>query len=313
MKVTVIVLVVLGIVAAMCAVLLVNVLPGMLKGEDRANKLKVLVAARSIPIHTELKTEDVREAEIDLAQEAGFYAKPNAYMTDLINVVGKTVSADFSEGQAITKDKIITDPDRAAILRALKPGMRAYPVRLTGDQIVAGLLTPGCFVDVLVTSAMRGGRSAGNAKGEAVSKTFLERIKVIAVKGALAGGSRDEEGKPKRQDSRSGGWTVTLLVDTAQAEALQLATNRGGISLTLRNPTDEEPVNSKGTVWDSTKIGILGGFFDDTVKGRERSGSAEEGGFVEEGRSTSSVEVRRGREKTFEEVPNAKQSDAQAK
>jgi Flp pilus assembly protein CpaB len=81
-------------------------------------------------------------------------------------------------------------------------------------------------------------------------------------------------------------------VNTAQAEALQLATKEGDISLTLRNPTDETPVASKGTVWDSSKIGIMGGFFDDTVQQDDNNTG-----------STRLVEVYRGSERSDTKVP----------
>lgn len=306
MKVTIAILVVLGLVAAMCTVMLVNVIPDILaKEQDKKNEISVFVAARNIPAHTELAKEDVVLKTIDLAKEGGYYANPGIYLTELINVVGKTVSEDIPVETPITRDKIITDLDLATILKALKPGMRAYPVRLSDDQIVGGLLFPGCFVDVLVASSTPQGR--GGTKGEAVSKTFLERVKVIAVKGELSSPNQTEEGKTSSGRARgSGGWTVTLLVDTAQAEALQLATSKGEISLTLRNPLDADPVLSKGTVWDPSKIGVFGGFFDSSL---EKSASSDNSV------SSISVQVIKGPKVSYEEVQesgNTEESPATA-
>jgi pilus assembly protein CpaB len=303
MKVTIVILIILGLVAAMSAVLLVNILPGVIAGqESRTNEITVLVAARDIPAYTDLTNEDLTEEIIDLAQEPDEYANPNLYLTKAINVVGKTIKEPISAGQAIMKNKIITDPVQAAIFKDVQPGMRAFPVRLSSDQIVGGLLEPGCYVDVLVTSATRA--SARNVRGEAVSKTFLERVKVIAVNAEVVKSGMDEEGRAPQAPPRNAGWTVTLLVNTTQAEALQLAISRGDISLSLRNPLDEEPVDSKGTVWDSSKIGILGEFFDESIQEETTKETTDEQTDTtvkkEPKRSTLSIQVIEG-SKVYEE------------
>lgn len=303
MKLTIVVLVVLGLVAAMCAVLLVNLWPVIFSDEDKTVKreITVLVATHAIPIHTELKSGDFEQGMIDLSQQAGDYANANAYYRDPIYVLGRVVNSDISAGQAITKDKVITDPDIATVLKALKPGMRAVSVRLSGDQISGGLLYPGCFVDVLAQFSTRGG-SSGNSGGEAVSKIFLERIKVIAVKGELAAQTQLEaEGKtsgPKKTPGGSG-LTITLVVATEQVESLQLATERGSISLTLRNPLDDIAVNSRGTVLDPSKMTVFSDFFAPPPNKDQNlvPGSVDETGFPKQ-----KIEVIRGNQTTLEVV-----------
>ena len=301
MKTTIVVLVILGLVAAMSAVLLVNLLPQLMaKENDKQNQINVLVATRAIPAYTDLTQEDFEVTTMDISDANDFYKNTTVYIKDPVYLVGKTTAAEIAAGQAITQKLIITDPDLATIRKALKPGMRAYPIRLSQDQIVGGLLTPNCFVDVLVTSTTRD--RSGGVKGEAVSKTFLERIKVIAVKGALETQNEADDQNPQRRSG--GGWTVTLLVNTAaEAEALQLATTKGEISLTLRNPTDEEPVNSKGTVWDSSKIGIMGEFFDESVQ-PDRNQSNDP---AKPGPTTRIVEVIKGASSSELKVPATQQ------
>jgi pilus assembly protein CpaB len=305
MKTTIVILVVLGVVAAICAVMLVNLWPRIFnKVSDQPEKKEILVwvAARSIPVYSELKKEDIVEGKIDLAKEVGYYTSEDVYIKDPIYAVGKTVASEIAQGQAITKDKLITDPDRATVLKALKPGMRAYPVKLSSDQIVGGLLTPDSFVDVLVTFSTRSGPGSAVAKGEAVSTTFLEKIKVIAVKGELATRDSAEEGKTSgvRAAANNSGWTVTLLVDTVQAEALQLATERGRISLTLRNPLDDQKVNSPGTVLDTSKIGISSMFFDPPSEKDQKNTSTPD-------KPKGEVEVIRGNKTTFEDIKVAEE------
>jgi pilus assembly protein CpaB len=296
MKMTIVLLVVLGLVAAVCAMVLVEFIPNLINKTD-TREISVLKATRSIAANTDLTEDDLELSTIDLSEEAGYYASESAYLTDMINAVGKTVSSDIVAGQPVTKDKIITDPDRATILKALKDGMRAYAVRLSGDQIIGGLLEPGSFVDVLVAFTTRGG--SGNTKGEAVSRTFLEKIKVIAIKGELAARSdQNLKGNTSGGVTRSSesGWTVTLLVDTVQAEALQLATEQGRISLTLRNPTDNIKVNSRGTVLDTSKVGDSSMFFDPPSQKDQAPDN-------DTGNSTDEIQVIVGNKISYETVP----------
>ena len=262
MKQTVVILVVLGLVAAMCAVLLVKILPNVLAGNEGDREITVLVTTRVIPAYTQLTKDDLEVDTLNLSDEPADYANPELYLTDLINVVGKVVSEDIPARQPLMKKMIEKDMTRATMMRKLTPGMRAYALKLSAEQIIGGLLKQGSFVDALVTFNTRG--SSDKSKGEAVSRTFLENVEVIAVKGILGTSGPDTEGKtsggPRR--ASSGGWTVTLLVDTAQAEALQLATERGTVTLTLRNPLYTDRVNSPGTVLDTSKVGDSSMFFD---------------------------------------------------
>lgn len=299
MKMTIVVLVVLGLVAAMCAVLLVNLWPLFFGEEKVATKeISVLVATRSIPAHSDLTQDDFTEEIIDIAQETGHYRNANEYFKDGIYLVGKTVSSNIATGQPIMRNMIITDPDIATMLKALKPGMRAVSVKLSGDQISGGLLYPGCFVDVLAQFTTRG--NSGNSEGEAVSKIFLERVKVIAVKGELtANDGQDANGKTSGvKTSTRSGLTVTLVVATEQVESLQLATERGTVALTLRNPLDDIMVNSKGTVLDPGKISVFSEFFAPSPNKDQISGSDDENGMES---SKHKIEVIKG-SKTSQEV-----------
>ena len=83
-------------------------------------------------------------------------------------------------------------------------------------------------------------------------------------------------------------------------------TMNGEISVTLRNPTDKEPVNSKGTVWDSSKIGIMGEFFDESVQ-QGTPQPATNGGGSTPRPATRTVEIIRGSSVSQEKVRSAEQ------
>jgi hypothetical protein len=58
---------------------------------------------------------------------------------------------------------------------------------------------------------------------------------------------------------------VTLMVDTRQAEALQLAMENGSISLAMRNPLDKRPVDMDATILSEGRLARLGSILPPSV------------------------------------------------
>jgi pilus assembly protein CpaB len=107
-------------------------------------------------------------------------------------------------------------------------GMRAVTVDVSESSGVAGLLTPGCRVDVIAT--LRDG-------DQAVARTIVENVKVQFVQ---RGRSSSSSGRTTIAGSPDGGpvKTVTLLVTPKQAAQIELANSSGKPRLVLRGSAD---------------------------------------------------------------------------
>src|ERR1700735_2246517 len=103
-------------------------------------------------------------------------------------------------------------------------GMRAISVAVNDVVGVAGFVTPGTMVDVLVTGAMTGDRGATN-----ITRTILENVRVLAAGQKI---EQDREGKPQTVP------VITLLVTPEDAAKLTMASTEGKIQLALRNTVD---------------------------------------------------------------------------
>ena len=90
---------------------------------------------------------------------------------------------------------------------------------------VAGFVTPGTMVDVLVTGAVAGQGQAG----QNITRTILENVRVLAAGQKV---QQDEQGKPQTVP------VITLLVTPEDAARLAMASNQGKIQLALRNTVD---------------------------------------------------------------------------
>jgi pilus assembly protein CpaB len=91
---------------------------------------------------------------------------------------------------------------------------------------VAGFVTPGSRVDVLVSGVPPGQEAVSQGT---VSKTVLQNIQVLSAGTDI---QKDAEGKPHDVQ------VVNLLVTPEQAQTLSLAANLLKIQLVLRNPLD---------------------------------------------------------------------------
>src|SRR4051812_42510317 len=112
--------------------------------------------------------------------------------------------------------------------------MRAMTLQVDEFSGVAGMLVPGCHVDVI--AAIQG------ANGEPVARTIVQNVKVQAVgqKLTVAPPAANEQKKenanePAAEPTRS----VTLLVTPEQAEGLELACSTGRPRLVLRSGRDD--------------------------------------------------------------------------
>jgi pilus assembly protein CpaB len=100
--------------------------------------------------------------------------------------------------------------------------MRAVSVRVNEVVSVAGFVTPGTRVDVLLTGTP-------GAASEEQTTTVLQNVAVLA-----SGHTLERTATGEAQNTA----VITLLVSPDDAQRLTLASSEGHIQLALRNPLD---------------------------------------------------------------------------
>ncbi|HYE17494.1 MAG TPA: Flp pilus assembly protein CpaB [Tepidisphaeraceae bacterium] len=155
----------------------------------------------------------------------GTFASPS-------DVVGRVVTAPLVKGQAVL-DSLLAARGATGGAQAMIPkGMRAVTLEVNEVNGVAGLLAPGCRVDVVQTLRMK--EQDADAM---MAKTIVENLKIIAV-----GRRTTTTGPEPEQLARS----VTVLATQEQTEVLDLASRMGQPRLVLRNTLDELKTGGKG-------------------------------------------------------------------
>jgi pilus assembly protein CpaB len=230
--------VVFAIVVALGAVALVYALltRRMSMAPKPVTTAKVIVAARNLGVGTLI-------AETDLGEVPWVGALPPGAISDKKDAKGRGVVASIYQGEPILDVRLAQVGAGAGMAAMIPPGMRAVAIRVTDITGVAGFVTPGQHVDVLITGMPPG----GSPRGGTLSKTLLQNVEVLSAGQKL---EKDPEGKPISVP------VVNLLVTPDDAETLSLASTETKIQLVLRNPLDTEKAKTKGTAVSTLFTGV---------------------------------------------------------
>jgi len=205
------------VIAAGCSYLVFRLVGSRLSG-NRPTTTRVVAAATDIKIGTVLRDPDLTTIEI-----AG--TPPKGAILRREDVVGRGVVSNLYAGEPIQESRLAAPGSGGGLAATIPQGMRASAVKVNDVVGVAGFVTPGMRVDVLIAGTPPG----GNASLGPVVRTLLQNIEVLSAGTDI---QRDAEGKPQQVQ------VVNLLVTPDQAELLSLASNETHIQLVLRNPLD---------------------------------------------------------------------------
>jgi pilus assembly protein CpaB len=204
------------------------------KGGATETKDQILVATVPLAAGTLLHAQDVTWQSAAEAPEpdqiprppaAALAARPELDEEMRASVYGAVLRDALSAGQPIRHRAIVKPGERDFLQVVLSPGARAIAIPVTTGGASTGLLSPGDRVDVILTQNFKNDNAPLTRRS--VSETVVENLRVLAIdapdtKAAGPGGS-------------SFGRTVTLEVTAEQAEKINVATELGKLSLTLRS------------------------------------------------------------------------------
>ena len=208
----------------------------MLGGIKTASKpvltTSVVAANADIKLGSVLTASNLTTMQIAGAAPKGAILKPE-------DAIGRGVLADIYQGEPILDSRLAAVGSGGGLAATIPQGMRASAVRVDDVVGVAGFVTPGMRVDVLISGTPPGQLGAQTAAEGLQSRTILQNIQVLSAGTEI---QKDPEGKAKPVQ------VVNLLVTPEQAETLTLAGNQQvKIQLVLRNPLDTKTDQVPGT------------------------------------------------------------------
>lgn len=240
------ILIILGgglLIAVLVAVLVNASLSGgkpkqVVKKEPR---VKVVVASKNIRIGQELTEENITWKDWPKgAVYTGMVVKEADHVIPTDAVSGR-VKRDIYKDEPVLSSAMVDSDAGNFLAAALTPGKRAIAIRVNAQSMAGGFVTPGDFVDIILTYNYRlfwsgdedmeqYARNIINSNIDTLaSETILQNIKVLAV----------DQTARRKDDKIKVGKTVTIEVDTQQAEMLAVASDMGDLSLSLRGIGDD--------------------------------------------------------------------------
>jgi|GEM_PF-537374 len=199
----------------------------------QGSQKEVVIETRSVltAVKDILPGEPLTEANV-VMQELPVTALAN-YAEDLVvkpeEYQERALMISVVKGDPIRKSKV-SEKGAYKASSQIPKGMRINTFPASDSQTHSGMLKPGDKVDVKVAFTGR--------KGIMEIKTLLEYVEVFACENKTV---KSEDNK-NEQRARF----VTLLVTPEQDGYIELAKVKGQLSLSLRNPDDDELVNANG-------------------------------------------------------------------
>lgn len=202
---------------------------------EQTQTAEVLVLAHDLPAGTVLQADDLRYDGWPLASLSPRLIRRNGAEDGRTAFAGKIARRQMMAGEPLS-DEAVAQRDDAGLLASMLPaGMRAVSIPVTGPSAVAGFITPGDLVDVVMAAdlsrTMEGKTPVPTARLlRYAAETVLRDIKVLAIDQQVA---RAPDGGAVQ------GKSATVAVTPKQAEILTVAGLLGPLELVLRGKTPD--------------------------------------------------------------------------
>jgi pilus assembly protein CpaB len=185
----------------------------------------IVVAASAMPLGTRVDASNLKLIPWPSGQPvAGTFNSIDA-------AANRALITAVAANEMILDSKLAPKEAGAGLPAVIPQGMRAMSVAVNDVVGVAGFVTPGTKVDVLVTGKLVG---QNHTEDDTITRTILENISVLAAGQKI---EQDREGKPQTVP------VITLLVTPEDAARLAMASTQGKIQLALRNTIDSKRVD----------------------------------------------------------------------
>ena len=220
---------VFGLLAVFIAEVWLNDQASIQKRGLEANKAPistqtVVVAKHPLRFGTELTAAMLQEVAWPAdARPTGAFAK----IEDLLSAGRRVVLAAIEQNEPVLSLKVTGAGQRATLSALVKPGMKAVTVRVNDVEGVGGFVLPGDHVDVVLTRQID--------KGSATTEVILQDRRVLAI----------DQSADERAAKATIAKSVTLEVETMEAQKVWLASSVGNLSLLLRKAGETAAVKTR--------------------------------------------------------------------
>lgn len=224
-----------GFVVAILVAVLVQASLGGKKVDDSGEKIQVLVAAKDLPLGSNLTTGDLKWQTWPGQAFNGAIIRQKDQRPE--EALAGRLTTRVSQGQPVLNSYTFKEGRGNIVAASMSKGKRAVAIPVKANTMAGGFVSPGDYVDVILTYRLRGAGNTAETKmliHEVASETILKNVRVLAV---------DQEAT-RDADAAKVAKTVTLEVDSVGAEKVALAAEMGDMILSLRGLGDDDNENT---------------------------------------------------------------------
>lgn len=245
------------------AVLVAMIVQATLKGDRKKQPVKeearvqIVVASKAIKAGETLSAANVKWADWPKSGvfDGMLLKDGNKKITDIAN--GKARRA-LVLNEPITKASLVEK--KANFLAAsLSPGMRAVAINASARSAAGGFVSPGDYVDIVLTYRPRitlpGGNNSEAARtilrenlNSRAAETIMQNVKVLAV----------DQRATRNEEKVQTGKVYTMEVDPQGAQILSMAGSVGALELVLRPLGDDKIVEALPATTDARMTRLYG-------------------------------------------------------
>jgi len=215
----------------------------------------IVVAKQPLRYGAELSADMLKEvAWAGDAVPAGAFRK----VSDVLKGGRRIVLAAIESNEPVLSLKITGPGQRATLSSLVRDGMKAVTIRVNDVEGVGGFVLPGDHVDVVLTR---------NKSGSApTSEVVLQNTRVLAV----------DQSADERATKATVSKSVTIEVDTVDAQKVWLAASVGNLSLLLRKAGETAEIKTRQISLKDLATGLFSTDTGDTATVVVTRGSARQ-------------------------------------
>lgn len=184
----------------------------------------VVVASHPLSAGKPIAAEDLRVQSLPI--------NPGGAFTDPTLLVGRIPSGDIGSDSPVLESQL-----SSGMAEQVQPGERALAVRVDDGNAVGNRLRPGNLVDVFFTLKRDGAAIGGGEVDRSQARLLVSKVRVLAFGNATAG--NDSAGDPNGLVR-----TAVLAMPVADIDRVTLAETSGHLVLALRNPRDNDVIDT---------------------------------------------------------------------
>lgn len=201
--------------------------------------IEVLVANKAILVGTKLKPEDIRwQSWPDDANFKGLIKKSDQPDLKKLTAIGSPLRRSIESGEPVTTASLVMDAKETYLSAFIAPNMRAISIPISSTTAAAGFITPGDYVDIILTYTPKMPAPAQQFLNKITQRyaneVILRKVKVLAI---------DQNSKTDKHDPKLGK-TATIEVSLEDAQKITMAEKMGTLTLYLRRLGEEETVSN---------------------------------------------------------------------